>query len=134
MNNRPLILCGRRTTPDINLVAALVAMGFDAETGATQSGEDHVSRVFVISANSRDGRHNVHDLLAAWREGEPWVRKNPEHPFAYLMMGMRIRKELLEGIKTDAPMISVRQEDSLALLKPNCSKETERNILGRMGA
>lgn len=125
------ILRSTEGTKDINLVAALVAVGIDVETRAMQT-PTGVARFYAFSPQTRDGRYKVADLLRGWEQGEEWIKENPEHPFAYLMVGMRIRKELVDGIKQDKPFVPIKRGDALALLRPDCSEETERNLIGRM--
>lgn len=128
MNRQKTLLHGDNTS-DINLVSALVTMGVDAETGAVNTPRG-IQRIYMLSPESNDGRYTTKELLSAWYEGEEWIKRNGEHPFAYVMSCLMRRKSLIDGIKKDRPMERVSNGDSISLLKPDCSKEVENKVLG----
>ena len=131
MRTETTALTGTNTS-DINLVSALNAMGISGETGAVNH-NGSITRVYVMDAKSVDGAYKTKDLVNAWREGEPWIMENPNHPFAYLMRAMKCRKLLLDGIKQDLPLERITVGDSHAFMNPRCSKESEAKLLNELG-
>ena len=130
MSQQNALLYGDNTS-DINLVSALAAMGVDAETAAVNTPRG-IQRIYMLDTKTKDGRYTTKELITAWKGDIDWIKGNVEHPFAYVMNALRIRKELVDGIKKDKPMEKVTRGDSVALLKPDCSEETEKEIMGRM--
>ena len=126
------ILKGSNTS-DINLVSALMAMGFNGDSGAVRHGSG-VTRVYIMDAKSVCGTYSSAELMKAWWKGEEWIQENNTHPFAYLMRAMMCRKTLLDGIKQDLPLERISCEDSHAFIKPNCSPETEAKLLKGLSA
>lgn len=117
-------------TSDVNLMAALAAMGVNADTACAQSG-GRVTRVWTLAAESNDGKWKTADLLKWWRD-DSFEHTHFGHPFACLKAAMRIRKDIVDGIKKDKPLAFVQNGDQVALIHPDCSDETETKIMGGM--
>lgn len=117
-------------TSDVNLMAALAAMGVSATTVSVSRG-GRVHRVWELTSRSADGQFNTSELLEWWRD-ETFEHREFGHPFARLKAAMRIRRDLVDGIKKDRPLEFVTHGDKIAIISPTCSEETERQIVGRL--
>lgn len=124
-------------TRDIYLVAALLTMDVrpvDAEpvriiTREHRAGENYQ---FYLEARSRDGKYRTRDLLKFWIEGESWVERNPDHPFAYAMaMALNLRG-IHKFVKEKAPHVFLQRGKGVALLPLDASAGLEEKILGRL--
>lgn len=125
-------------TRDVRLAAALMAVGVKPEgsepvhviTRADRGGE---AVQFVFPPKSEDGKYETAMLVKAWREGFEWVRKNPDHPFAYAMAAMANHRALLDWVKSAERQVMVMRGKSVGMLPLNASAALEEKILGRFG-
>lgn len=120
-------------TSDVNLVAALTAMGVPVDEVPTigiarQVGQAEGSRVWRIGSVSNCGKFNTSDLVVWWRDNK-FHENNRNHPFAYIKAALWNRKMLVDAIKKDRPLVQIRKGDQIAFLHPDCSSDTERKIL-----
>jgi len=115
-------------TSDVNLMAALAVMKVNADTACVQS-RGKITRVWTLDSESFDGKWKTRDLLKWWND-ETFEDKNPDHVFGKLKAALRIRRDIVDGIKKDKPLAFVQHGDSLAVIHPDCSAETEDKILG----
>jgi len=144
MRGEPIVTIGGEKdeanfdTRDSYFAAALMALGIEpveAEPVRVITRE-HLSGgqfQFFFKAVSDCGRYRTRDMLQAWREGEEWVAKNPDHPFAYAMAATWNYRDLLKFIKGRAPYAWIARGKSIAMLPLDASAELEEKILGRFG-
>lgn len=124
-------------TKDINLVAALMAVGFEPLGMApvriisrpNESGREYS---FTLPEVSACGRYQVRALIKAWREGAEWVAKNPDHPFAYAMAAMANHRALVRRLRKGEEQVFMRSGNSVAMLPLNASAGLEAQILGKL--
>ena len=117
-------------TSDTNLMAALAAMGVNADTACAES-KGRIKRVWTLAPMSNDGKWKTSELLKWWRD-DSFETTHFGHPFAVVKAALRIRKEIVDGIKKDKPLAFVKNGDQIALIHPDCSAETESKIMGGM--
>lgn len=118
-------------TSDIRLVSALTAMGIlcdDRNASGALISKGGSVRIWRVSEASNCGKWKTSDLLRWWRDNTFHVT-NPQHPFAYVKCALWNHKQLTTAIKTDKPLVLVEKGESFAYLHPDCSAETERQIL-----
>jgi len=124
-------------TRDINLVSALMAVGFEPMgmapvrviTRASQNGQSYN---FTIPEVSACGKYQVRELLKAWKAGPEWVEKNPEHPFAYAMATTANHRALVRRLRKGERQVFMRSGNSIAMLPEGASAELEEKILGNL--
>lgn len=125
-------------TRDSYLAAALMALGIEpvGQEPCRIITREHLSGEtfqFYFKPVSNCGKFRTRDMLAAWVEGEDWVEKNPEHPFAYAMAAVKNYGSLIRFIKSRAPYGWVSHGKSIAMLPLDASSNLQEKILGRMG-
>lgn len=125
-------------TRDSHLAAALMAIGIapcgaEPVTVVTFADRPGESFQFTLSGVSACGRYKTRDMLAAWREGEAWIDRHPEHPFAYAMACAKNYAAILRYIKRAERQVWLQRGRSIAMLPLNASAELEARILGRFG-
>ena len=120
-------------TSDIRLVAAMAAMGIRCDEqgagGALVSGGSTV-RVWLISDVSDCGKWKAADLKRWWMDSN-FHKSSPQHPFAYVKVALWNHKIITEAVKSNKALVCIRKGESLAYLHPDCSANTEREILGQ---
>lgn len=124
-------------TRDINLVAALMAVGFKPDgmapvriiTHANQTGQKYN---FTIPEVSECGKYKARDLIKAWKLGPEWVAKNPEHPFAYAMATTANHRNLVRRLRKGERQVFMQCGRSVAMLPENASAGLEEKILGNL--
>lgn len=130
MNKKQHIVHVGDTTGDINLMAALAAMGVNAQTAAgTRNGK--TTRVWLLAKESNDGKYKTKQLLEWWRD-DSFEHTNFGHPFAHLKAAMRIRKKLVADIKGDKPLEVIANGQERILIHPDADKHTEDVAFGRI--
>jgi len=120
-------------TSDIRLVSALTAMGIkcdDKTPSGALVGNGSSVRIWRVSDQSNCGKWKTSDLIRWWRDNTFHVT-NPQHPFAYVKCALWNHKQLVTAIKGDRPLVLVEKGESFAYLHPDCSSETERQILSQ---
>lgn len=122
-------------TKDINLVAALMALGFRPEGVTecrliTRPNAPGAEYNFVLPELSECGKYKCRELLAAWRQGQQWIEKNPDHPFAYAMATTANHRALIRRIKRGEKQVFLRSGKSIAMLPLDASADLEAKILG----
>lgn len=122
-------------TADINLVAALMAVGFEplgmspvrVITKASRGGQDYNFSMPEVSAC---GKYHVRELIKAWKAGREWVEKNPDHPFAYAMATTANHRALVRRLRHGERQVFMQSGKSVAMLPENASQGLEEKILG----
>jgi len=123
-------------TYDVRLASALLAMGIHPAGGtkATMRVLDANGRLpkreIFLQGVSDCGRYNTRELISAWREGLEWIRKNDEHPFAYVMASMMNHRDMLEGFRNEAKFVFLQKGKSVAMLPSDASAKLEESVLG----
>lgn len=124
-------------TRDSLLSGALMALGVepvDAEPCRIITRE-HLSGStyqFYFKPLSNCGKFRTRELLGYWAQGNEWVEKNPDHPFAYAIAAVKNYRGLLDFINKKVPYGWVSRGKSFAMLPLDASAETQEIILGRM--
>ncbi len=122
-------------TRDINLVAALMAVGFEplgispVRVIARQN-EGGKSYNFSMPEVSSCGKYRVRELVKAWKAGPEWVEKNPDHPFAYAMATTANHRALIRRLRHGERQVFLQSGASIAMLPENASAGLEERILG----
>lgn len=122
-------------TDDVRLAAALLAIGIAPkfEKVALQivrPGRPGNWQEFFFEDKSRCGKWSTRELMAAWREGLPWIERNPEHPFSYIMAAMANHRDLTAYLTRGNEFAFLRKGRSVAMLPMNASAALEGKILG----
>jgi hypothetical protein len=116
-----------KNTADLNLVAALAAMGVpcDEHHPTVSSGD---TRLWRMGEVSNCGKYKTAELIVFWRDSQFHIR-NPHHPFAFVKVALWNKKIITDAVKKDRQLVQIRKGNSIAFLHPDCSSETERKIL-----
>lgn len=124
-------------TRDSLLAGALMALGVepvDLEPVRIITRE-HLSGStyqFYFKPLSNCGKWRTRELLGYWSQGNEWIKKNQEHPFAYAIAAVKNYRGLLDFINKKVPYGWVSRGKSFAMLPLDASNETQEIILGRM--
>ena len=118
-------------TTNSKLAAALTAVGIPLKkskpvqimTGT--KGGDRVA--YFFEAKSPCGLYDTKELMLAW-ENEEWHRRNPEHPFAYLKVGMQNLERLNEYCRKGTPIAFVSRGSKVAFLSVKSSDELQQKV------
>jgi hypothetical protein len=86
---------------------------------------------YFLEPRSECGKYDTGKLIVAWKEGLPWIEKNPDHPFAYAMAAALNFKANAEFLNFRSPSVFLTAGKSVALIPLNASAELEEKILGR---
>ena len=119
------------TTPDLNLTAALLAMGvpFDDELPYIESkstkGNFHS---FILRDQTTCGQYLTKDLIQHWNDPS-FVQNNPEHPFAYIKAAFENRTGLLDLVKKSVPFIVIEKNGKYGVISENADKELQDKII-----
>ena len=117
------------------LVAALMCMHVkpvDAELGRVMVPEHASGRSydFYLEGMCERGKYETQTLIDWWNQGEEWVERNPDHPFAYVM-AMALNLDVVDGyVERCAPLVFMRKGKQVGLLPTNATVEQEKKILG----
>jgi hypothetical protein len=87
---------------------------------------------FYFKPLSDCGKFRTRELLGYWAQGNEWIEKNPNHPFAYAIAAVKNYRGLLDFINKKVPYGWVSRGKSFAMLPLDASSETQEIILGRM--
>ena len=63
---------------------------------------------FNFYPSTEDGRVTVRECTEAWRGDLEWLKKNPNHPFAYAMLATKNMVVMLEHQRKAVPYVAFR--------------------------
>ena len=117
------------------LVSALMAMEVDpvdSELGRVMVPEHAGARKydFYFRAVCGRGIYQTADLIDWWKEGEDFVKRERDHPFAYVMAALLNWKVAREYVDERAPLVFLRKGKQVGMLPLNASARQEEEILG----
>lgn len=112
-------------TDDFRKAAAFLAMGFDVTELPPQG-----SHRLVQIANTAWTGCEFAPLEIAWNDNR-YHETNPQHAFSYVKAAIWNYNYLVNAIKNDKPLVDISRGESFAYLHPDCSAETERQILSQ---
>jgi len=124
-------------TRDLYLVSALMTMGVDPVGSEPvrivarehEAGENYQ---FFFRPVTRDGKFRTRELLKLWMEGEKFVERDPDHPFAAAVAFALNMKSVMRYVKGRAPYVFLRRGKAVAMLPLDASAKLEGEILGRL--
>lgn len=124
-------------TRDLYLVAALMTMGVDpvgSEPVRIVAREHRAGETyqFFFKPTTADGKYRTRQLLKWWIEGEEFVEKNPDHPFAQCVAFALNMKSVMKYVKGAVPHVFLRRGKAVAMLPLDASAKLEAEILGRL--
>lgn len=126
-------------TDNLDLASSLLAMGVAPwppnSPNWIQEVQDPLTGPRVIchfGQATLDGKTDTGRLLRAWNDPE-FIRRHPEHPFAYLKAAFRHRSALQRLIKSRAPFLIVREGNALAAIPATATAVQQDKILARAG-
>jgi hypothetical protein len=122
-------------TTNSKLAAALTAVGIPLKkskpvqivTGG--KGPDRVA--YFFEAKSPCGAYDTKELMLAW-ENDEWHARNPEHPFAYLKVGMQNLDRLNEYCRKGTPIAYVQRGSKIAFLSLNASDDLQKKVFAEL--
>lgn len=118
-------MAGSHVTDDFRKAAAFMAMNVEAHE-VTPNGN---KRLIQISPVGETGA--MYDALnLAWIDNGFHIA-NPQHPFAYVKTALWNYTHLVSAIKKNKPLVEISRGESFAYLHPDCSSETEKQILSQ---
>jgi hypothetical protein len=125
-------------TRDVYLVAALLTMevepmGNEPVRIFTRANDPGETYQFYFKPVSECGRYRTRELLKYWMEGESWVEKNEDHPFAHCIAFALNLKGVMKYVKGADPYVFLKKGSGLAVLPLNASAGLEEKILGNWG-
>lgn len=122
---RPIAARGQFLTGDKRLLSALSSAAFRCIE--YDCGTDR--RMFGPAATSEFGKP-LWEFMGYWNDVN-FERSNPHANFAYTKSSVLNYEIILSGVKRDKPLQTIRQGDSFAYLHPDCSVETEAEIMSQ---
>jgi hypothetical protein len=86
---------------------------------------------FFFEEKSPCGLYDTFELIRAWDEPE-WHEKNPEHPFAYILVAFRNREKLNALINKGIPTVAVKKGSKIAFLPINASDPLQQKVFAKL--
>ena len=114
-----------KASDDFHKVSAFLAMGFECWEIASAGNR----RLFAIPSRSITGESRD-KFEVAWEDAS-FHKANPQSDFAYVKAALWNHVFLIGLIKNDKPLVNITKGESFAYLHPDCSAETEREIMAR---
>ena len=120
------------TTTNLGFASALLALGFELKKkpmAISDGSKTSYSFLFTDRNESGGGDLSFRDMAAAWREGIPWTRRNPDHPMSYLICAWDNRNWLLDNFKKFTRIALVRDGEKLRFVPVDADEKTREAIL-----
>jgi len=122
-------------TDDIRLAAALLAIGVAPKfervgIQIVRPGRPGNWQEFFFESRTRCGKWSTQELMAGWAQGLPWIEKNPEHPWSYIMAALANHRDLTTYLRRGNEFAFLKKGRSVAMLPMNASAGLEAQILG----
>lgn len=116
-------------TTNTDLVSCLTALGIPLvkETPCRRLVGD-INRIsWFLQATSLCGKFHTRELVLAW-DDPTWHERNPEHPFAYMMMAFRNKPRLRAYIREGTPTYATRRGDKIAFVSVDAPDAIQRLV------
>lgn len=125
-----LLGTGTLETTNTMLAAALAAVGIPLRSpGGVRliTGDTGERHCFFFQEKSPCGNYDTVELIRAWDDPD-WHLKNPEHPFAYLLVSFRNHQRLTDYIKRGRRIAAVRKGDKIAFLPIDANDALQKTV------
>lgn len=113
------------------LAAALSAVGVPLRAGhhaiRMVTGDTGDRHCYFFQEQSPCGLYKTMELIRAWDDPD-WHERNPEHPFAYILVAFRNRERLTDYIRKGVPTAAVKKGTKIAFLPLNASDQLQRKV------
>lgn len=132
--------CGLDRIDNIELAACLSTLGFGLLDCTRLKGDGIDDRTpqgrvtWKFTPTSADGKYNLPQVLAAWRN-DAWL-SDPTNmdPLAFIISAFRNRQRLMDYIFQGRAMVAIKRGNRWALIPEDCSSRVEilakRHLLG----
>jgi len=120
-------------TTNTDLAACLAAVGIalDKEQPIKRLEGDARRTAFFFQSGSPCGNYNTRELMLAW-DDKTWHERNPDHPFAYLMVAMRNRARLRDYINKNVPTAMICKNGKIGFISMGADARTETIFMREM--
>lgn len=128
------------TSPTTAMIAALTALGIPLDTDCPYQetrelidGREQRVVTWVLKPASFCGRFETQEMLKAWADPD-FVKRNPEHPFAYIKQAFENHARIVETALTQAPLALIRKGKRIALIPFDATPERREELLTELDA